>query len=50
MFVVPVGELERWAPEVPDHGPGWVAQALEQKTHEREGPHVQFVLDLAKSV
>jgi hypothetical protein len=34
IFVVPVGELERWMPEIADHGPQWVSAALEQRKHE----------------
>lgn len=37
LFVVPVGELERFAPGVPGHGPSWVSAVLEQKLHETPG-------------
>lgn len=46
LHVVPVGELERWATDVPRHGPRWVAGALEAEVHESEGPHSEFVLEL----
>lgn len=50
LFVVAVGELERWAPDIGHHGPAWVADALEQGAHQRTGPHVQFMMDLADSL
>jgi hypothetical protein len=34
IFLVQVGELERWAPDVPGHGPQWVTEALERRLHE----------------
>jgi energy-coupling factor transporter ATP-binding protein EcfA2 len=34
IFVVPVGELERWFPELADHGPQWVSTALGERKHE----------------
>lgn len=37
LFVVPVGELERFVPGVPGHGPAWVSAVLEQKLHETPG-------------
>lgn len=37
LLVVPVGELERFAPGVAGHGPSWVAGVLEQKLHESPG-------------
>ena len=33
LFVVPVGELERFAPYVPGHGPAWVNGALDKDLH-----------------
>jgi ABC-type cobalamin/Fe3+-siderophores transport system ATPase subunit len=33
LFVVPVGELERWATDVGRHGPAWVSEALERNRH-----------------
>ncbi len=38
LFVVPVGELERWVPDVPGHGPRWVSDVLEADRH-REDAH-----------
>ena len=29
LFVVSVGQIERFVPEVPGHGPAWVAQVVE---------------------
>jgi hypothetical protein len=34
LFVVTVGEIERWAPDIPGHGPAWVGAAIEQRRHE----------------
>lgn len=45
--VVPVGELERWEPSVPGHGPSWVNAALEQDLHERGGSAAQFMSALS---
>jgi hypothetical protein len=33
LFVVPVGEAERWVPEVGGHGPKWVSGVLTQRLH-----------------
>ncbi len=33
LFVVPVGELEGWAPEIGGHGPIWLAAALQAGVH-----------------
>ncbi len=33
LFVVEVGELERFAPTVPGHGPAWVSAVHEQGLH-----------------
>lgn len=33
LLVVPVGELERFAPGVGKHGPAWVADVLEKRLH-----------------
>jgi hypothetical protein len=33
LFVVPVGELERWAPDAGGHGPAWVSNVLENRRH-----------------
>jgi hypothetical protein len=33
LLVVPVGELERFAPGVSGHGPNWVTEVLEQQLH-----------------
>jgi ABC-type cobalamin/Fe3+-siderophores transport system ATPase subunit len=44
LFVVPVGELERWEPDLPGHGPRWVAAAIESKRHDNAGsPTERFV-------
>lgn len=34
IFVVDVGELERWAPEIGGHGPSWVVNVLDGARHE----------------
>lgn len=33
ILVVPVGELERFEPDIPDHGPKWVTQVFERHRH-----------------
>jgi hypothetical protein len=33
VYVVPVGELERWVPEIGGHGPSWVSAVLDQNRH-----------------
>jgi len=48
LHVVPVGELERWGPEIPGRGPSWVSAALEAHVHEREGAHATFPLDVTR--
>lgn len=37
LLVVPVGELERFAPSVSGHGPEWVADVHERRLHEDRG-------------
>lgn len=37
LLVVPVGELERFAPEVSGHGPAWVNEVMERGLHKRPG-------------
>ena len=49
IFVVPVGELERWAPDVADHGPAWVSSALEQRKHEDPQSAVATFMELVAS-
>jgi hypothetical protein len=34
IFLVPIGEMEDFAPSVSGHGPGWLADVLEQGLHE----------------
>lgn len=44
LLVVPIGELERFAPGIPGHGPAWVTAVLELKLHEAPGTDaVSFV-------
>lgn len=44
LLVVPVGELERFSPSTPGHGPSWVTAALEAKAHETPGTAaIEFV-------
>jgi hypothetical protein len=44
LFVVPVGELERWEPDLPGHGPSWVGAAIEAGRHDNAGSSTeQFV-------
>ncbi len=37
VFVVPVGELERWEPDIGSHGPKWLSEVLRQDRHKVEG-------------
>jgi hypothetical protein len=48
LYVVPVGELERWAPSIAGHGPQWTAGALEVKIHEQTGEHAEFAERLVR--
>ncbi|MCG3756328.1 ATP-dependent endonuclease [Amycolatopsis sp. Poz14] len=42
IFVVPVGELERWFPQViGNHGPGYVTAVLESAAHETPSPELR---------
>lgn len=51
LFVVPVGELERFAPGVPGHCPSWVSAVLEQKLHEAPGRDaIEFVQSIRDAV
>jgi hypothetical protein len=44
LFVVDVGELERWEPDLPGHGPSWVGAAIQAGRHDRDGSATeQFV-------
>jgi hypothetical protein len=44
LFVVDVGELERWEPDLTGHGPSWVGAAIQAGRHDREGSATeQFV-------
>jgi hypothetical protein len=47
LHVVPVGELERWAPNVPHHGPRWVSAALEANAHRDNAPATEFITEVA---
>lgn len=47
LFVVPVGELERFAPEIPGHGPAWVSAALDAEQHlPGKTPATSFIREL----
>lgn len=50
LHIVPVGELERFVPEVGNHGPKWVNEVLENGLHENKGNTnaINFVKDLVK--
>jgi AAA domain, putative AbiEii toxin, Type IV TA system len=34
IFIAPVGELERWEPDIESHGPRWVSSVLQHRRHE----------------
>ncbi|WP_181158578.1 AAA family ATPase [Leucobacter massiliensis] len=47
LLVVPVGELERFFPQVGGHGPSWVSEVLEQDLHaSTTGAVHEFVIKL----
>lgn len=46
LFLVPVGELERFHPAVGE-GSAWLGEVLAQRLHEEEGPHRDFVRRVA---
>jgi AAA domain, putative AbiEii toxin, Type IV TA system len=43
LFLVPVGEMEGWHREVPDHGPRWLDGVVSKSLHETDGPHREFM-------
>jgi hypothetical protein len=45
LLVVPVGEPERFVPEVPGHGPGWVVQVLERGLHKNPRPDAKSFVE-----
>jgi hypothetical protein len=45
LFVVPVGELERWVPDVGGHGPSWVSNVLANARQNDASPR-EFVRQL----
>jgi hypothetical protein len=47
LFVVPVGALEGWAPQLGDHGPKFVASALSGNVHRENRDLRRFVADVA---
>jgi hypothetical protein len=48
IFVVPVGELERWHTKIGGHGPSWVVDVLVARLHEREdAPSRPFIESVA---
>jgi hypothetical protein len=50
LFVVPVGELERWITEVGGHGPSWVAEVLKRHLHEAPNlPARDFIRDVTSA-
>ena len=49
LFVVPVGALEGWVPEIGGHGPAFVSAALDARAHETNGDLKDFVLGVAQS-
>jgi hypothetical protein len=42
LFVVPVGELEGWGPEIGGHGTTWLAAALQAGVHHNNGDLTAF--------
>jgi len=52
LFIVPVGELERFAPQIGEHGPKWLSGVLEQGLHRGEPARAArlFVRDVLESL
>jgi hypothetical protein len=50
LFIVEIGELESWAPEIGRHGASFVTAALEAKVHETAAPLRKFVFEVAEGV
>lgn len=47
LFIVPVGELERFVPTVGGHGPAWVNEVLTRRLHESPSPDAaSFITDI----
>ena len=47
LFIVPVGELERFVPAVGGHGPAWVNEVLARRLHESPSPEAaSFITDI----
>jgi hypothetical protein len=48
LFIVDVGELERWEPDLPGHGPSWVGAAIQAGRHDRDASATeQFVAHIS---
>jgi hypothetical protein len=48
LFVVPVGELEGWAPEFGGHGPAWLSAALQAGVHRNKPDLKAFAIRVSK--
>jgi energy-coupling factor transporter ATP-binding protein EcfA2 len=48
LFIVPVGALEGWAPQVGGHGSRFVSRALDERVHENEQDLHAFVRNVAE--
>jgi uncharacterized Zn-binding protein involved in type VI secretion len=49
LFLVPVGEVERFHTAIGDKSSGWLAEVLAQGVHAQEGQHRDFVRRIAES-
>ena len=45
LFVVDVGELERWEPDIVGHGPSWVGAAIQAGRHDSPGSTTENFVD-----
>jgi hypothetical protein len=45
LFVVDVGELERWEPDIGGHGPSWVGAAIQAGRHDSPGSTTENFVD-----
>jgi hypothetical protein len=48
LLVVPVGELERFAPEVSGHGPPWVVEVLERGLHKSPSDKAKSFVEMIR--
>jgi len=50
IFLVPVGEPERWTPDLESHGPSRVSEVLERGLHETAVDAQNFIVDVVRAL